>query len=45
MIVLEGQEEDNGDISMAVSSLRVVTFISIIAVIIVFVRKMKLQFR
>ena len=45
MIVLHGQEDDIGDLSLAVSSLLLVTFISIIAVIIVFIRKMKLQFR
>ena len=44
VIVLEGQEGEIGDISPAVSSLLLVTFICIIAVIIVFVRKMRLQY-
>jgi len=42
--VLEGQEVDEGLMSPALSFLLLVTFISIIAVIIVFIRKMRLQF-
>lgn len=44
VIVLEGQDDDIGGISPAISSLLLVTFICIIAVIIIFVRKMRLQY-
>jgi phosphatidylserine/phosphatidylglycerophosphate/cardiolipin synthase-like enzyme len=44
VIVLQGQEDDIGDISPAISTLLLVTFISIIVVIIIFVRKMRLKY-